>query len=63
MIAKYWQAAWSAYIPFRRLHKRIPELISQYPKSAQRICLHQRQGLDRSDEQMATHILKHIYWI
>jgi len=60
MMTKYWQAAWSAYIRFSDVYTNVfPELISQYQKALKESPVSQkRQGLDRSDEQMATHILK-----
>lgn len=59
-MAKYWQAAWSAYIRFSDVYKNVfPELIEQYKKALEEFsALEKNQGLDRSDEKMATHILK-----
>jgi hypothetical protein len=59
-MTKYWQAAWSAYIRFSDVYTNVfPELINQYQRALKEFAPTQkRQGLDRSDEQMATHILK-----
>lgn len=59
-MAKYWQAAWNAYIRFSDVYTNVfPELINQYQRALEEFTASQkRQGLDRSDEQMATHILK-----
>ncbi len=59
-MTKYWQAAWSAYIRFSDVYTNVfPELINQYQRALKEFTPSQkRQGLDRSDEQMATHILK-----
>lgn len=57
---KYWQAAWSAYIRFSDVYTNVfPELIKQYQKAIEEIpVLEKKQGIDRSDEKMASHILK-----
>ena len=59
-MAKYWRAAWSAYIRFSDVYTNVfPELIDQYKKALEEFpVLEKSQGLDRSDEKMATHILK-----
>lgn len=57
---KYWQAAWSAYIRFSDVYTNVfPELVRQYQRALEELpILEKKQGLDRSDEKMATHILK-----
>lgn len=59
-LAKYWRAAWSAYIRFSDVYTNVfPELIDQYKKAlAEFPALEKSQGLDRSDDKMATHVLK-----
>jgi hypothetical protein len=59
-LAKYWQAAWSAYIRFSDVYTNVfPELINQYQRALEDFSiLDKKQGLDRTAEKMATHILK-----
>jgi hypothetical protein len=59
-VMKYWRAAWSAYIRFSDVYTNVfSELIKQYQRALEEIStLQERQGLDRSNEKMATHILK-----
>lgn len=59
-MAKYWQAAWSAYIRFSDVYTNVfPELLKQYQRALEELpVLHKEQSIDRSDEKMATHILK-----
>lgn len=59
-MTKHWRAAWSAYIRFSDVYTNVfPELIKQYQKALEEFPSSEKsQGLDRSDEQMATHILK-----
>jgi hypothetical protein len=59
-MATYWQAAWSAYIRFSDVYVNVfPELVRQYQRALEELpILEKKQGLDRSDEKMATHILK-----
>ncbi len=57
---KYWHAAWSAYIRFSDIYTNVfPELVGQYQRALEELSiLEKKKGLDRSDEKMATHILK-----
>lgn len=58
---KYWQAAWDAYIRFSDVYKNVfPELIKQYKKASIELNKNGKNqpGLIRSDEKLATHILK-----
>jgi hypothetical protein len=59
-MAKYWRAAWSAYIRFSDVYTNVfPELVGQYQRALEELPIpEKKQGLDRSDEKMATHILK-----
>ena len=59
-MAKYWQAAWSAYIRFSDVYTNVfPELLRQYQRALEELPISlKEQGFDRSDEKMATHILK-----
>jgi hypothetical protein len=59
-MTKYRQAAWSAYIRFSDVYTNVfPELIKQYQKALEELpTLEKKQGIDRSDEKMASHILK-----
>jgi hypothetical protein len=59
-LTKYWQSAWSAYIQFSDVYTNVfPELTKQYRKALEELSnLEKKQGLDRSHEKMATHILK-----
>jgi hypothetical protein len=56
----YWQAAWSAYIQFSDVYTNVfPELTKQYKRALEELpSMKSRQGLERIDEKMATHILK-----
>ena len=57
---KYRHSAWSAYIRFSDVYTNVfPELINQYKKALKEFPTAEKsQGLDRSDEKMATHVLK-----
>lgn len=57
---KYWRAAWSAYIRFSDVFTNVfPELIKHYQMALEDLTItEKKQGYDRSDEKMATHILK-----
>jgi len=59
-MTKHWQAAWSAYIRFSDVYTNVfPELIDQYKKALGEFPTSEKsQGPDRSDEKMATHVLK-----
>ena len=59
-MVRYWQAAWSAYIRFSDVYTNVfPELKKQYRRALEEFPkLEAKQGLGRSDQQMATHILK-----
>jgi hypothetical protein len=58
---KYWHASWDAYIRFSDVYKNVfPELVKQYKKALLELNRNEKnqQGLMRSDEKLATHILK-----
>jgi hypothetical protein len=59
-MAKYWQAAWSAYIQFSDVYTNVfPSLLVQYKRALNELPNEdKKQGFDRSNEQMASHILK-----
>jgi hypothetical protein len=59
-LAKFWQAAWNAYIRFSNVYTNVfPEMIKQYQKALRELStLEMKQGFDRSDEKMASHILR-----
>ena len=59
-MVKYWQAAWSAYIRFSDVYTNVfPNLLNQYKRALNELpTVEKKEGLDRSTEQMATHILK-----
>ena len=58
--AKYWQAAWSAYIRFSDVYTNVfPELKREYIRALEELPVSdKKQSPDRSSEKMATHILK-----
>jgi hypothetical protein len=59
-MVKYWRAGWSAYVRFSDVYTNVfPELIGQYRRALEELStFEKRQGPDRSDERIATHILK-----
>ncbi len=59
-MAKYWQAAWSAYVRFSDVYTNVfPELIKQYKRALEELSTLEKEPThDRTDEKMASHILK-----
>jgi hypothetical protein len=56
---KYWQAAWSAYIRFSDVYTNVfPDLIKEYQRAFEDFSAVGNQEFDRTDERLATHILK-----
>ena len=59
-MTKYWKVAWSAYIRFSDVYTNVfPELVYQYQRALEEFPMSGKdKGPDRSDEKMASHILK-----
>ena len=59
-MAKYWQAAWGAYLQFSDIYTNVfPALIKQYRKALEELStIGRNKNLQRLDEKIATHILK-----